>query len=165
MLLGAIFGRHLFCNFLDLLSDFLSSKQHLATFWTVVCKQIVILWDAFIQETYKSSHVVFMGRISVTLSYSFYCLTPETEKYVNDKLYWEFVCIIIQFVSSENRREANRCKWLTLDNMQIRCCNVMNMLIRTWCYLGRVIWLFEQALSLDFPLALFGKSDQQTKLI
>lgn len=38
-----------------------------------------------IKETYKSSHVVFMGRILVTISYLFYGLTPETEKYGNDK--------------------------------------------------------------------------------
>ncbi len=32
----------------------------------------------------RAGHVVLMGRVSVTISYSFCCLTTETEKYINE---------------------------------------------------------------------------------
>ncbi len=32
----------------------------------------------------RAGYVVLMARVSVTISYSFRCLTTETEKYINE---------------------------------------------------------------------------------
>ncbi len=53
----------------------------------------------------RAGYVVLMGRVSVTISYSSRCLTTETVKYTNEKFYWEFSFIKIQYVGTE--RETN----------------------------------------------------------
>ncbi len=35
------------------------------------------------------SYTVLMGRVSITISYSFHCLTTETVKYINEKSFIE----------------------------------------------------------------------------
>ncbi len=37
----------------------------------------------------RESYVVLMGRVSVTISYSFRCLTTETVKYINENTFIE----------------------------------------------------------------------------
>ncbi len=37
----------------------------------------------------RAGYAVIMGRVSVTISYSFCCLTTETEKYINENSFIE----------------------------------------------------------------------------
>ncbi len=37
----------------------------------------------------RAGYVVLMGRVSVTISYSFHCLTTETVKYINENSFIE----------------------------------------------------------------------------
>ncbi len=54
----------------------------------------------------RAGCVVLMGRVAVTISYSFHCLTTETVKYINEN------CFIENLAASKYsmwHREANKC--------------------------------------------------------
>ncbi len=52
----------------------------------------------------RAFYVVLMSRVSITIFYSFRCLTTETVKiYKWKQFYWEFSCIKIQYVGTERQ--------------------------------------------------------------
>ncbi len=54
----------------------------------------------------RAGYIVLMGRVSVTISYSFRCLTIETEKYNNEN---SFIENLAASKYSMWHREANKC--------------------------------------------------------
>ncbi len=54
----------------------------------------------------RAGNVVLMGRVSVTISYSFRCLTIETEKYINEN---GFIENLAASKYSIWQRERNKC--------------------------------------------------------
>ncbi len=53
----------------------------------------------------RAGYVVLMGRVSITISYSFRCLTAETEKYINEN---SFIENLAASKCSMWHREANK---------------------------------------------------------
>ncbi len=49
----------------------------------------------------RAGYVVFMGRVSVTISYSSHCLTLETKKYTNENSFIENLASSIYSVGTE----------------------------------------------------------------
>ncbi len=54
----------------------------------------------------RAGYIVLMGRVSVTISYSFRCLTKETEKYTNEN---SFIENLAASKYSMWHRESNKC--------------------------------------------------------
>ncbi len=48
-----------------------------------------------------SARLVSMGRVSVTISYSFHCLTTETVKYTNETVFFAFMHLADAFIQSD----------------------------------------------------------------
>ncbi len=61
--------------------------------------------------------LVLMGCVSVTLSYSFHCLTTETVKYINEN---SFIENLAASKYSMGHREANKCR--IIINNKCRFC-------------------------------------------
>ncbi len=75
----------------------------------------------------RAGNIVLMGRVSVTISYSFGCLTTETAKYNNEN------CFIENLAASNYNMWAQRDKQksykiINIQHVQKKSCSVLQIM-------------------------------------
>ncbi len=121
------------------------SRNHSTAIVFILCVFDFIRWrcdyhDFFVQINILEGRAgyVLMGRVSVTISYSFRCLTTETVKIY--QFYWEFSFIKIQYVGTERETNViinNKCTFCIFSRRAVLSCKNVNMFVSVNCSVQR----------------------------